>query len=208
VSDRPSPDGTDIRKLTEADVPEVAHALALAFYDDPHMRWILRNDRNRLRRLERAFSLFIRRMWLGHEASYTHEHLVGAALWMPPRRWFVSPPAQLRMAPAVIGAVRGDVVRLMRAFAFMERKHPRKPVHWYLPMIGVAPAWQGRGYGQALLHPVLELCDKHRVAAYLEASTPRNRALYERSGFEVVEECSYAPDAPPLWRMWREPGGS
>jgi hypothetical protein len=55
------------------------------------------------------------------------------------------------------------------------------------------------------MRPVLERCDRDRVPAYLEASSPRNRALYERHGFEVMEECRYADDGPPLWRMWREP---
>jgi GNAT superfamily N-acetyltransferase len=69
----------------------------------------------------------------------------------------------------------------------------------------VTPAWQGRGYGTALLRPVLERCDADGVPAYLESSTPRGRALYDRNGFEVVEECRFAHDGPPVWRMWREP---
>jgi hypothetical protein len=44
------------------------------------------------------------------------------------------------------------------------------------------------------------------VPAYLEASTPRNRALYERHGFTVTEEFVLGKGSPPLWRMWREPG--
>ena len=194
-----------IRKLTAADVPAAANALALAFYDDPHMRWIIRDDGRRLAALARSWQLFIRRMWLPHDAGYIQERLGGAALWMPPGTWFVSPLTQLRMTPAVINTLRGDVPRLLRAHLFLERKHPRKPPHWYLPVIGVAPEWQGRGYGHALLQPVLARCDADRTPAYLEASTPRNRALYERNGFELVEECTYAQDAPPLYRMWREP---
>jgi GNAT superfamily N-acetyltransferase len=71
--------------------------------------------------------------------------------------------------------------------------------------MGVTPARQGRGFGTALLRPVLERCHADRAPAYLEASTSRNRALYERNGFEVVEECRYADDGPILWRMWRAP---
>jgi hypothetical protein len=65
--------------------------------------------------------------------------------------------------------------------------------------------------------------DRHHVAAYtrqapgmsafalsdgvvyVEASTSRNPALYERNGFEVVEEYRYADDGPLLWRMWCAP---
>jgi hypothetical protein len=41
--------------------------------------------------------------------------------------------------------------------------------------------------------------------AYLEATSPRNRAFYERNGFEVIEQCTYARGAITTWRMWREP---
>jgi len=70
-------------------------------------------------------------------------------------------------------------------------------------VIGVRPEWQGRGFGSALLRPILERCDRERLPAYLEASSPRNRALYERHGFAVVEEMRVS-DSPPVWRMWRE----
>jgi len=43
------------------------------------------------------------------------------------------------------------------------------------------------------------------VPAYLEATSPRNRALYERHGFKVTEEFTLGPGSPPLWRMWRPP---
>lgn len=191
--------------MAPADVEPVTQALAQAFEDDPHFSWIIRDDAKRLRRLQRGFALFTRRIWLPQNEGFTHEKRVGGALWMPPGTWHVSLLAQLRLMPGTIGILRGDSARLLRALNFIERKHPRSPEHWYLPIIGVAPAWQGRGFGAALMRPVLERCDRDGVPAYLEASTPRNRALYERQGFEVIEECSYAGDGPPMWRMWREP---
>ncbi len=203
--DRPQPDGSDIRKLTAVEVRPVARALAQAFYSDPHFRWIVRDDDVRMPRLERGFATFVGRVWLPHGESYTHERLLGAALWMPPGTWHMAVLDQLRLLPATIRDLRGDTPRLLKGLMFIEKKHPHEPPHWYLPMIGVMPAWQGRGYGAALLRPVLKRCDEQELPAYLEASTPRNRALYERHGFEVVEECRYSRDAPPLWRMWREP---
>ena len=207
AADRARPDGSDIRKMTVAEVQPVARALAQAFYDDPHFRWFVRDDAKRMHRLERGFTTFIGRVWLPNDESYTHERLIGAALWMPPNTWHLGPLAQLLLLPGIARSLRADTPRLLKALTFIEKKHPREPAHWYLPIIGVAPTWQGRGYGAALLRPMLERCDADRVPAYLEASTPRNLALYERNGFEAVEECRYAADGPPLWRMWREPKG-
>jgi GNAT superfamily N-acetyltransferase len=204
AADRPRPDGSDIRKMTPDEVDPVALTLARAFLEDPHFRWIVRDEAKRLARMERGFATFVGRIWLPQNEGYVHERLIGAALWMPPDTWHQSPLEQLRLLPAIVAGARGATPRLLRAVTWMEKKHPREP-HWYLPAIGITPAWQGRGYGAALLRPMLERCDTERLPAYLEASTPRNRALYERHGFEVIEEGRYAPDAPPLWRMWRKP---
>jgi GNAT superfamily N-acetyltransferase len=207
MADRPRPDGGDIRKMTSADVDAGAHVLARAFEDDPHFSWIVRDEETRLERLERAFALFIRAIWLPQDHGLIHEQLIGAALWMPPRTWHVPIPTQLRLTPATVRVLRADTPRLLWALTFIERKHPRAP-HWYLPIIGVTPAWQGRGYGSALLGATLRRFDRERAPAYLEASTPRNVALYERHGFKVIERCTYARTAPPMWRMWREPSAN
>jgi GNAT superfamily N-acetyltransferase len=63
---------------------------------------------------------------------------------------------------------------------------------------------QGRGLGSALLRHVLATCDGDALPAYLEATNPRNRDLYARHGFDVVEVIQ-AGTSPPLWAMLREP---
>jgi hypothetical protein len=40
--------------------------------------------------------------------------------------------------------------------------------------------------------------------AYLDATSQRNRRLYERHGFQA-EEPFAPPGGPPLWPMWRQP---
>ena len=87
----------------------------------------------------------------------------------------------------------------------MEGRHPSKPPHWYLAIMGVDPQWQGRGIGSMLMQPALETLDAQRTPAYLEASTRRSRALYERHGFVVTGEFNLPSGGPTLWQMWREP---
>lgn len=124
---------------------------------------------------------------------------------MPPGTWHISMLTQLMMLPRVALITKGDLPRLVRTLNVIEGKHPHRR-HYYLPVIGIVPEWQGRGFGSALLRPMLERCDQEGLPAYLEASSPRNRALYERHGFKVVEEIRVADDSPLMWRMWREPG--
>ncbi len=54
------------------------------------------------------------------------------------------------------------------------------------------------------MRPVLETCDERGLPAYLEATSERNKQLYQRHGFEVVGEITLR-DGPSLWPMWREP---
>jgi ribosomal protein S18 acetylase RimI-like enzyme len=83
--------------------------------------------------------------------------------------------------------------------------HPTEP-HWYLPLIGVDGDRQGRGFGSVLLRYATERCDRDGLPAFLEASNPRNKALYERHGFEAVGVIQ-AGNSPPMWPMRREPQG-
>lgn len=201
---RPAIDGSDIRKLGPDDVPRIARALARAFYDDPVMSWVFTSDSRRAARLEAAFTLFLRRIWLLEDECYGTDRLFGAALWMPPGKWRISIARQLRLLPSMVAVNGRDLPRLMRVLHKMESAHPEEP-HYYLPTLGVEPEYQGRGFGSALLQPVLARCDRERIPAYLESSKRRNVVLYERHGFRVVEEMKLPNDGPPLWRMWREP---
>jgi ribosomal protein S18 acetylase RimI-like enzyme len=83
--------------------------------------------------------------------------------------------------------------------------HPQEP-HWYLPFIGVQPAWQGRGLGGLLLQYALSVCDAASMPAYLESTNPRNRSLYQRHGFKAIGEIR-AGSCPPITPMLRTPKG-
>ena len=88
-------------------------------------------------------------------------------------------------------------------FEQMDALHPQE-AHWHLPLIGVDPAHQGKGIGSALLSHVLNVCDGQKVLAYLEATSPRNVALYERHGFKAVGSIQ-AANSPLIIAMLRKP---
>jgi ribosomal protein S18 acetylase RimI-like enzyme len=193
-----------VRKATPVDVPIVAKAMATAFYDDPVVGpWCMPDESRRMRRLERTFELFLRKVYLAHDECYTTDGLVGGAFWLPPNTWEVKGLDQLRLVARLAQIHGRGVARILQVMGFIEEKHPHEP-HYYLQFLGVELDWQGRGIGSALLTPVLERCDRDGMPAYLEASSERNRALYERHGFEVVEEIRLPAGGPPMWRMWRE----
>lgn len=192
-----------VRLAAESEREAVVSALAEAFYEDPFIGWMFRDDSRRLGQAERTFELFGRRVWFRHELTFTTKGVAGAAAWIPPEQWHLGLVEQIRLLPPLLWRTGRDFPRLMRALNLMESHHPHEP-HYYLPIIGVRPSWQGKGLGSALLRPMLERCDREGMPAYLEASSPRNRSCYERNGFVVTGEV-VLPDGPPFWPMWREP---
>lgn len=197
-------EGGSIRAAREDEYERVASAIARAFYDDPVLSWFFPDDSRRMEQLKQLFGYFGRKVWFPHELTYTTEGVVGGAVWMPPEQWRVGIFEQLRMMPGFVSSVGiRDLPRALRGFNLMESEHPDDR-HYYLPVVGVEPKWQGKGIGTALLQPMLERCDRERVAAYLEATSPKNRSCYERVGFEVADQFSF-PKGPPMWPMRREP---
>jgi ribosomal protein S18 acetylase RimI-like enzyme len=89
-------------------------------------------------------------------------------------------------------------------FEQMAKLHPKEP-HWYLPLIGVDPAHQGRGHGDALLQYALQRFDREGLPAYLESTNPRNISLYRRHGFEEVGtiQAGSSPTLVPMLRRAR-----
>lgn len=197
-----------VGKARDAQTVAMAGVLGRAFFDDPVFTWVLRGDTRRMKILRRGFELFLRRVWMAEGQTYTTAGVAGVAVWEPPGRWKHGVGEQLRLLPAMLAVFKRHSPRVLRALTVLEGGHPAEPVHaphYYLPFLGVDPLWQGRGLGGALLAPVLQRCDREDVPAFLEASSARNRALYERHGFAVTEEFALARGAPTQWRMWREP---
>ncbi|MQC25481.1 MAG: GNAT family N-acetyltransferase [Chloroflexi bacterium] len=181
--------------------PEQDHAIAtlmMAFSTDPVMRWIFPDARQYTASFPEMMRHFAGRAF-EHDTAEQAEAYRAVALWLPPG---VHSDEEALGAFAMASV---DEERLPGMFALMERVgevHPQEP-HWYLPVIGVDPPNQGKGLGSALLQHMLARCDADHLPAYLESSNPRNNPLYERHGFEVMEEIQVA-DSPPIWPMYRK----
>jgi predicted N-acetyltransferase YhbS len=86
----------------------------------------------------------------------------------------------------------------------MEARHLVES-HFYLRIVGVRTALQGQGVGSALMQPTLERADSAGLPAYIEASSERSAALYERLGFVHIDVLELPDGGPPVWRMRRPP---
>lgn len=75
----------------------------------------------------------------------------------------------------------------------------------YLMILGVAPEFQGRGYGGRLLGGVIQESEERQLPIYLETSTESNIRMYEKFGFKVLGRVDHPIINVPQWEMIREP---
>jgi len=195
----PAPIQTAPAGSPDADVDRVVAVVALAFAADPAMR-ALYPDPWQYLTYGPAFVRAFGGSAFAHGVVDYVPGYAGAALWLPPGVHADEAPLGKLLEASV---APDDLAEVVAAFGQFDAHHPRAP-HWYLPLIGVDPARQGHGYGSALLRHALARCDRDGAPAYLEATSPRSRALYERHGFAAVGTIR-AGAWPPIWPMLRRP---
>jgi ribosomal protein S18 acetylase RimI-like enzyme len=136
----------------------------------------------------------------------TSEH-DGAVAALPPGAWEMPKSMTVREALQWVRAFQTRLPRASRVQRAMEKRHPHEP-HLYVRTVGVRTALQGQGVGSMLMQPILERADSARLPTYLEASTERSAALYERLGFRHMGAFELPDGGPPVWPMRRSPAGA
>lgn len=178
---------------------QIVDVITLAFSTDPMARWAYPNSQQYLEYFPNFIRLFGGRAFETETAYYINS-FSAAALWLAPG---TTPDED-----ALLALVENTVSKNLRddMFAVFEQMgefHPAEP-HWYLPLIGVDPTQQSKGYGTLLMKHALAVCDRDRLPAYLESSNPRNVTLYLRHGFKIVGTIQ-SGSSPAMFAMLRQP---
>ena len=185
-----------VQSAQQDDTQRVLDTLTLAFAADPVVRWMYPDPQQYLQSFP-AFAHAFGGSAIARRTAFVSEGYSGAALWLPPD---TAPDEEALTALVEESVAAREKADAFAIFEEMACYHPDEP-HWYLPLIGVDPARQGRGYGSAMLQHALRRCDDERLPAYLESTNPRNMPLYERHGFEVIGAIrigNYSPIFPML----------
>jgi GNAT superfamily N-acetyltransferase len=195
-----------LRRLTSGDADAAAALLARAFADAPIFVYVLPDPAPRAAFCLDLFAFAVRyacrigEAWaIGTDAG----EMAGAAHWfaMPEPAWTVE----------LQSAVGFDALE-MRWKPTLERlRVPLQPANdslaalaprWrYLDMIGVDPAWQGQGFGGALLRKVLADAEAAGVPVGLFTDKRENIPFYLHHGFTHVWDGTAPSDSLPLWSL-------
>jgi ribosomal protein S18 acetylase RimI-like enzyme len=195
--------------LTREDIDAAADILVRSFAEDPGLLFVLPERANRDRfgpSLARSMVRFI--LACGAPLA-TAPPVRGVALWIPPD---AEPASTAHLVESGLVEVPGQIgpdawARLQLLMTHLDACHPQfaPEPHWYLTMLGVDPAWQRQGIGEALMRPVFDQADQDGIPCYLEAPTKDNALYYQRRGFRVVGEADIPTSDVHIWFMHREP---
>jgi GNAT superfamily N-acetyltransferase len=190
-------------------VDAAARVLARAFHDDPLQTYVFPDDAERAERSPAHFAALLRYGLRFGQVLTTEGEPLGAAVWLPPDGWDVTPERAaaggLDRLPELLGEQAAS--RFERALgAIAPFHHQDVPAeHWYTMVVGVAPEGQARGLGRALLAPVMRQADAAGLPCYLETSQAANVPFYERLGFRVLRDVVEPESRLRLWTFRRDP---
>lgn len=130
----------------------------------------------------------------------------GVCVWYPDGTFPPPNTAYLSLLGALVHLPPTSIPRSLRALFLLQSKHPKDTPHLYVEVLGVDPAAQGGGHGNALLRNVCDNADLDGLPVYLETSNKANLAFYRRFRFEVIETIGLK-NGPPYWLMLRKGQG-
>jgi GNAT superfamily N-acetyltransferase len=191
-----------VRGANASEAETLAHIIAGAFYDDPPTIWAFPDPVRRREILPRFFRLFVDDS-IACDGAFTLDDLAAVSLWFPAGSDMSDEQAAtFEEAVRVIAGeyAESGPLAIVRA---MNEVQPTD-LHRHLAFVCTRPENQGQGLGTALIRDGLRRCDAAGHPAYLEATSDRNRMLYERLGFHVTSRIEL-PGGPSMWGMWREP---
>src|SRR5512147_2629283 len=151
-----------IKTASATDVDQCIAVMSLAFSSDPGVRWMYPDPHRYVKYFPRFVQAFGGRAF-EHGTAQIIGGGTAAALWLPPG---VLPDDEALAALIDESVPASKRASVLAVFEQMGAFHPHER-HWHLPLIGTDPSRQRNGYGSALLHHALAVCDRQQTLAYL-----------------------------------------
>ena len=175
---------------------QVKAVLKLGFSSDALLRWVFPDANSFLINFDLWMGEFSKKSF-ENNIVFSEENFYGTSLWHPPGFKF----DESVLYPTFESIPEDRLENALKFFEEFSEYHPDDA--WYLAFIAVDPSKQGLGIGSFLLKEALRMIDEKKERAYLEASSLRNKSLYERHGFECIGAVQVG-DSPTAYPMIRD----
>lgn len=191
-----------VRPATCADLPVLRTVCALAYRDNPLMRWVLPDDDTRADACAAWLGPSLERyLAAGRVDVLTVDDVpVALAAWRLPGADVAAPAASPLPSPAgVLRALVGPerATQVLGALGGAAALAPAAPGP-YLNYLAVHPAHQSRGRGGELLDHGIDALRAAAGTPWLGTTDPRNVPFYERHGFSTAGSHVLGDDGPVL----------
>jgi len=192
----------EVRDLKAQEVPAAVAVLARGMRDNPlHVAAFGPDPKRRLRCIERTFKGVFRVFKAQTPlCALDGETIVGATGIAPAGTCQPTARQRIGMLPLMIAMGPSTASRVGKWLKTWADHDPAEP-HSHLGPLAVDAHLQGQGIGSQILDEYCRRLDDSDTVGYLETETEANVRLYERHGFEVVEEAEVI--GVPNWFMRR-----
>lgn len=185
--------------------PQLVKTMATAFQNDPSLCWMLTDPVNRARRLPRMFE------WL-YDDHQDHGIILAspssevATFWRMPGKVHHHDKINVSAAFRFLHIFGLGLPRAATVGDAIAAHVPKGEGFLYLRYAAVAPEYQGKGWGGAAIRAGIEQANTLGVPTCLETSKPENVGIYQRMGFNIVDEWDVPRGGPRFCTMVRPLG--
>jgi GNAT superfamily N-acetyltransferase len=195
---------TQSRRIRSPERDVALRTLVEAFRSDPQLRWYFPDDARYDVGAPRFFGVLLDTRMEGGEVWVAGD-VEAVALWIPPGGNLLGPEVvEARYTETLAVLPRPAPERIAAVDRLVDKLLPQDQ-HWYLGVLATRPDRRGRGFGSAVIAPVLAAADRAGLPVALETSTTSNVDFYTRRGFATLGSLSPGDGSPTVRVMRREP---
>lgn len=185
-----------IRLITKQDVPKVVRTMADSFQQEDLYTYFLPDEGQRAAFLEK-FMLFRLKFGMKYGTVLVTDDCQGVAVFLPPENK-MKPKDLLLLggASAMMSCDKEARQRIMNFNNYADEACAAciQAPHWHISPICVSPAFQGKGYGSALMAYGNEHVITPGTPCFLETQSAKNEGFYIKFGF-VKQSSTTVPNS-------------
>ena len=196
-------------RVTKHEIKAATATLVQAFFEYPEPVFLMPDPEKRRKQMPRIYDSIMKGALSIGEIWAASPEMEGVAVWAPGNGsrpvwkhgfsffWLLM---NLRVGSTASGSREAYFAHVTEV---RERLMPGN--YWYLQMVGVKPAMQGKGCGSSLLRPMLARATRENLPVYLETQSESTVPLYEHFGFTVADDSLVIGTNIRSWAMIKTP---